>query len=91
MRSMVNGCTMINSERFEEIRNYYRDGLYGEVKLFYPNGAKRQVGFFKYNRQDSIYTEWYENGKVKVEGEYDLNYPVGKWNYYYLDGRFKIC
>ena len=73
----------------EEIRNYYKDGLYGLVTLYYANGAKRQEGFFKYDRQDSIYAEWYENGKLKVEGEYDMNKTIGKWSYYYLDGRLK--
>jgi antitoxin component YwqK of YwqJK toxin-antitoxin module len=73
----------------EEVRNYYRDGLYGSTILYYPDGQKRQEGYFKYNRQDSVYTEWYENGKVKTEGIYRLNFPVGKWNYYYRDGRMK--
>ena len=73
----------------EEVRNYYKGGLDGAVVLFYPNGQKRQEGFFKYNRQDSTYIEWYENGERKVEGEYKLDTPMGKWNYYYLDGRLK--
>jgi len=73
----------------EEVRNYYKDGLYGAAILYYPNGQKRQEGHFKYNRQDSIYTEWFETGNIKVEGEYDMNNPVGRWNYYYVDGRLK--
>ena len=73
----------------EEVRNYYRDMLYGSVILYYPNGTKRQEGFFKYDRQDSLYTEWYETGHVKVEGEYNQGEPVKSWKYYYRDGRLK--
>ncbi|MBL4862400.1 MAG: hypothetical protein JKY09_05215 [Crocinitomicaceae bacterium] len=73
----------------EEVRNYYQNLLQGAVTLYYPNGKKRQEGFFRYDRQDSIYTEWYETGHVKVEGEYDMDYAVNGWNYYYRDGRLK--
>ena len=72
-----------------EIRNYYRDMLHGEVVAYFPNGQKQQEGYFYLDRQDSLYTEWYETGKIKVEGEYDMNEPVGKWKYYYIDGRLK--
>lgn len=71
----------------EEYRNYHRDMLHGEVVLFYPNGKKRQQGYFTLNRQDSVYTEWYETGHLKVEGSYQLDQPVGEWKYYYRDGR----
>ena len=50
----------------EEIRWYYRDMLNGQVILYFPNGKKRQEGYFKYDRQDSLYYEWYETGKLKT-------------------------
>ena len=73
----------------EEVRHYYKDMLHGAVTLYFPNGKKRQEGFFTYNLQDSIYTEWYETGKVKVEGVYKKDYPSGEWRHYYRDGRLK--
>ncbi len=73
----------------EEERNYYRGMLYGQVILYYPNGKKRQEGFFKWDAQDSIYTEWYETGHIKTRGEYAIGKPVGRWEYYYRDGRLK--
>lgn len=73
----------------EEVRHYYRDVLHGGVILFFPNGKKRQEGYFKLGGQDSVYFEWYETGKLKVEGEYLKDAPNGKWKYYYLDGRLK--
>lgn len=73
----------------EEVRNYYRDMLHGEVILYYSNGQKRQEGYFKYSRQDSLYTEWFETGGKKVEGEYNEDQAVNFWKYYYRDGRLK--
>lgn len=73
----------------EEVRNYYRDMLHGEVVLYYSNGQKRQLGYFKQNQQDSIYTEWFETGNVKVEGEYNADQAANFWRYYYRDGRLK--
>ena len=73
----------------EEVRNYYRDALSGSVVLFYPNGKKRQEGFFKYGSQDSLYLEWYETGKLKTKGTFKLDEAVNNWYYYYIDGRLK--
>lgn len=73
----------------EEERYYVKDMLCGPAVVFYPNKRKQSEGHFVYNKQDSTYTEWWENGKVKVQGEYNLDLPVGKWTYYYLDGRLK--
>jgi antitoxin component YwqK of YwqJK toxin-antitoxin module len=73
----------------EEVRMYYRDVVHGPVVLFFGNGEKRQEGYFKLGRQDSVYFEWYETGHPKVEGYYKMNEPVGKWSYYYRDGRLK--
>ena len=41
------------------------------------------------DRQDSVYREWFENGKMSVEGMYKVNSPVGLWDYYYLSGMKK--
>ena len=73
----------------EEERNYYRDMLYGEVILYYPNGKKRQQGYFKYDKQDSVYREWYETGNLKMEGTYINGVEIGHWKHYYVDGTLK--
>jgi uncharacterized protein len=73
----------------EEVRHYYRDMLSGEVTLFFPNGKIKQHGFFYLNRQDSSYVEYFETGHKKVEGQYDLDQAVGRWKYFYVDGRLK--
>lgn len=73
----------------EEERTYYKDMLHGEVKLFYPNGKPRQIGYFYLNQQDSTFTEWFENDKLSMQGSYKLGQPSGQWTYYYRDGHKK--
>lgn len=73
----------------EEERNYYKGMLHGRVLLYYPNKKLKQEGYFYLDRQDSVYKEWSEDGKLVVEGQYKMNEPRGKWTYYYLDGREK--
>src|SRR5690606_3505884 len=73
----------------EEERHYYKGLLHGKVLLFYPNKQMRQEGYFYLDRQDSIYREWYETGKLSVEGSYQLGSPFGMWTYYYRDGHKK--
>ena len=63
----------------EEIRNYYREKLHGQVFLKYANGKPRQEGYFKLDKQDSIYREWVENGTLIVEGKYKNGKPFGIW------------
>jgi antitoxin component YwqK of YwqJK toxin-antitoxin module len=73
----------------QEVRNYYKGMLHGEVVRLYPNGKKEQHGFFKWGRQDSTYIEWYETGDVRVQGYYKEDVPINEWKYYYRDGRLK--
>jgi antitoxin component YwqK of YwqJK toxin-antitoxin module len=71
----------------EETRNFYREKLHGQVFLKYANGKPRQEGYFKLNKQDSIYREWVENGNLIVEGYYKNNKPFGIWKRYYMNGQ----
>jgi len=73
----------------EEERNYYKDMLHGKVVMYYPNKKLKQEGYFVLGRQDSVYREWNENGKLALQGTYKMNEPSGKWTYFYLDGREK--
>ena len=63
--------------QLEEERNYYKDMLYGKTTVYFPNKKLRREGYFKFNRQDSIFREYYESGKLMTEGEYILDQPVG--------------
>ena len=73
----------------EEVRHYYRDALYGQVLVYYPNKKLKREGYFVYDKQDSVFREWNESGILTVEGYYSLDQPLGVWKYFYLDGRLK--
>lgn len=74
----------------QEVRNYYKNQLHGEVVLYFPNGKKNSIGYFKADVQDSVYREWDETGVLRQEGQYLDGKPVGTWNFYYRDGKQKM-
>ena len=49
------------------------------------------ASFRNYNqvdgRVDGKWTEWYENGQIKSEGNYKDNKRDGKWTGWYPDGQ----
>ena len=75
--------------KLEEERTFFRGKLNGKVILYFPNGKMRQEGYFKLDKQDSIYREWNENGSLALEGQYEMDIPKGLWKNYYIDGRIK--
>lgn len=77
-------------KKLEEVRNYYRGKLHGQVMLYWPNGKKKQEGYFKLDVQDSIYREWSEGGVLVLEGTYKKDKKQGYWNGFYLNGKPKI-
>lgn len=42
-------------QKLEEIRNYYKGKIHGLVMLYWPNGNKKQEGYFILDSQDSVY------------------------------------
>ncbi|MGV3631970.1 MAG: toxin-antitoxin system YwqK family antitoxin [Bacteroidota bacterium] len=70
-----------------ETRTYYKDKLHGKVTLKFPNGALRSEGFFQMDKQDSVYREWFESGKIAVEAFYKNDRLFGFKKTYYPDGR----
>lgn len=74
----------------QEERNYYKNQLHGEVVIYFPNGKKNSIGYFKLDVQDSIYKEWDETGVLIQEGLYNDGMPVGSWKYYYRNGTEKM-
>ena len=73
----------------EEERNYYRGKLLGKVMTYYPGKKPKNEGFFYLDNQDSVYREWNDQGKLMVEGYYDIGDPVGEWKYFYSNGKPK--
>lgn len=73
-----------------EVRNYFKDKLHGKVVLKFPNGNLRSEGYFKKDLQDSVYKEWFENGKLALEANYKNNNLFGYRKTYYLSGKQQV-
>ena len=72
--------------RMEEVRNYFKGQLNGEVISFYAGGQAKEQGFFKMGKQDSLFTKWYENGKISETGYFKDDRAIGEWKYFYTNG-----
>jgi antitoxin component YwqK of YwqJK toxin-antitoxin module len=49
---------------------YTQDVLAGDVKVYYPSGALKEIVRFENNVETGPFKEFYENGKIKAEGNY---------------------
>lgn len=70
-----------------EERNYYRGKLNGRVLVYFSNRKMRSEGYFKLNKQDSVFREWNEFGDIQLEGMFKQGKPFGIWETYYLSGQ----
>ena len=51
------------------------------------NGKKWSEGTFKYGKSDGKRTTYFENGKIRYQGEYKNDVRVGKWQFYDESGK----
>ena len=61
----------------------------GRYETFYENGQIEKEGTWKDEKQDGVWTEWYDNGRKKNKGIMDygnLVKVIGQWN---RDGSLK--
>jgi len=64
------------------------DGNIATAVEYYPNGAMRAKINFIVNTITRVkkYNDWYDNGNLKTDGQYDNNKKYGTWMYYKKDG-----
>ena len=55
-------------------------------KNWYPNGQICEIYFNKSGLIDGKYIAYYNNGNIKIEGNYQNGYKQGKYKYYRQDG-----
>jgi antitoxin component YwqK of YwqJK toxin-antitoxin module/Tfp pilus assembly protein PilF len=70
---------------FESNYKYYK--LNGVYTVTNGDGSKNSVLYYKNGVHDSVYTAWYPNGKVQVEGKYVDGNKTGAWKYYSYNGK----
>ncbi len=67
---------------------YTREGKLLDSIVFFKNDKISMKMFFKKNNQTELYIKTYsKNGKLKSEGNTILKEKIGKWKYYYDDGK----
>lgn len=59
----------------------------GEFFDYFPNGSLAFKATMKKNQLQDSATYFYQNGKIKEEGQYQNNIRIGKWTYYYSNGK----
>lgn len=56
----------------------------------YPNGQiKMEAKMNNENKMEGEYKEYWENGKLKVKGNYENGFKIGVWKYYKETGEFE--
>ncbi len=69
------------------ISNYKHYKLNGQHSSFNGDGSKIAVRWYKNGNEDSTFTSWHPNGKIKEEGRYKRGEKVGQWKLYYYSGQ----
>lgn len=69
-------------------REYNTDGSVRSSVIYNDRGIKVSEGIVTEDgRRNGPWKNFYENGKVKEEGEYDYNRRTGEWTFYNREGR----
>lgn len=85
--------TWAETDNPAEARYYrmgWRDSLgrwQGEVRDYYRNDKIQMKGRYTDNLHDGIFLYYSEAGRYESAGRYSREDPVGKWEYYYPNGR----
>lgn len=59
----------------------------GEFRDFAPNGSRILVGAYKDGKKEGVFQAYHPNGVLKWEVNFQNNFPIGDWKYYYPDGK----
>ena len=67
-------------------RTYKRGLMTKEISYYIPGGEKEYVGNNRNGEIDGEFISYYKNGEVSIEGELNMGFYDGEWNYYDDDG-----
>ena len=98
MLIFLNGCTeeMVNFElelvKANEI--YFHSRLNtpytGKVYSIYSNQTKKSDGYLLKGKKDGLWSEWYENGRIKSKENYSDGIADGVWKQWYLNRQLRL-
>ena len=69
--------------------NYVNDTIDGNVYEIDDKGGVRFVGYQIMGNLEGLSTYFFENGKLRKQGEWKAGQKVGIWNYFNEDGSLK--
>jgi len=79
---------LLNVNRSKQLEgSYVNNEPVGEWKQYFFDGKIKSLKYYKDGLLDSIYREYYYNGKLSIEGKYYLGNKTGEWNYYSKTGK----
>jgi antitoxin component YwqK of YwqJK toxin-antitoxin module len=61
----------------------------GEFCVSTPGGVFTVSGLLKDNKNEGIWSYYYENGQLESRGNFRNDLPHGKWQWFYSDGTLK--
>ncbi len=61
----------------------------GDIYELYNGGAQKQFGYLLGGKKDGIWIEWFKNGQIMSNKNYNNGVPIGEWIYYDKDGTIK--
>jgi antitoxin component YwqK of YwqJK toxin-antitoxin module len=67
--------------------NYFKGKISGTWVNYYEEGTKKSISIYEANK--ARYQEFYENGRLKMEGILRTNASDSIWKYYYENGKLK--
>jgi len=79
-----------NREAARYFRLGWRDSLgrwQGDVRDYYISGKVQMKGKYTDDMHDGVFLYYSEEGHYESAGRYEREDPVGKWEYYYPNGR----
>ena len=81
---------MYRNEIPEGIRREYKPDGTIEKSVLYSNGKISGEGMMLDNgNKDGQWKEYFADGSLKAEGNYDDGKPIGPWKYYHLNGKIE--
>ena len=84
---MKEGLWIYETPEYKEIGKYVNDKPDSLWKRFYmPKEKLRYEGKYMNGDEDGIHTWYYENGTVKMKGEYSAGMKQKDWKFYYDNG-----
>jgi antitoxin component YwqK of YwqJK toxin-antitoxin module len=70
-------------------KEFYRDGLWQGLVMFYKNGQLQLTRSAKGGKSDGTWENYYENGQLEFKKIFKDGLKIGHWEFYYANGQLK--